>query len=96
MSLIKRYIDEQMEIGNDLLHAATESLDNDYRAYVKQLELEKLKSEVFKSEIDELELSNCCGSKMAGADYGIPTDICLDCGEHSVTLNEELTYELSI
>jgi len=49
MSLTKRFIEEQMELGIDLLTPEVD-IDMDYKRYTEE---EELKSEVFQQEIEE-------------------------------------------
>jgi hypothetical protein len=49
MSLTKRFIEEQMELGIDLLTPEVD-IDMDYKRYTEE---EELKSEVFQMEIEE-------------------------------------------
>jgi hypothetical protein len=72
--MTKRFIEEQMEFGIDLLEVSPD----------EEMGLEEY--------LAEQELSNCCGSKMVGADEGIPTDFCSGCMENSVRIKDDETY----
>ena len=52
MSLTKRFIEEQMEMGVDLI-GPQDDIDYGYEQFKSTQELEELKSEVFQKEIEE-------------------------------------------